>query len=327
MHATLGVGKAHLKQAGHQTACAYVMSGQDQSITYQFLYSQEGITEILSILYRRNVASHPSHALCQGRAAKLQPVEGEVYVIQAARDVVVDYRTYNPAYVLNLTASTYYYGSRTDNLLSVWVFLSHRQRILAGRNVDTQRTAEVAQSLDGSVQASILTLLRAAGPHPVGRQAHAVQGTRTSFLTHCERCPYQVRQRLGNTQYATCGRVGKSRLRSMSQGSGNALHSTVIQSHSTTVAQRQLQLTLTLLAGHAAAYTAVNLVGKPVLAAYSLKVEDILEMPVYPFAVSKFGICSHLILALHSPVHHHRLGRRSEHLVHSQVKGTYTVSL
>ena len=82
--------------------------------------------------------------------------------------VVFHHRTHHLADVAHFTASTHNDGSRRDNLLTVGILLSQRQRVLTGGYVDMQLTAEVRQGLDTGIQTGILTLLTTAGPHPVG---------------------------------------------------------------------------------------------------------------------------------------------------------------
>ena len=57
----------------------------------------------------------------------------------------------------------------------------------------------------------------------------------------------------------------------MSQCSSDTFFATVVEGNHTTVAQRQLQFTLTLLAGNLTCYGAVYFVGQPILAGYSFQ--------------------------------------------------------
>ena len=127
-----------------------------------------------------------------------------------------------------------------------------------------QGAAEVAQCLDGTIEAGVLTLLRAAGPHPVGRERERVHA-------FCQRSPDDVGQCLGHAEHtASLGR-GQSRLRGVSDGGGNALMAAVVECYDAAVAERQLYLALTLLAGNLAGHGAVYLVREPVLAGHGLK--------------------------------------------------------
>ena len=64
----------------------------------------------------------------------------------------------------------------------------------------------------------------------------------------------------------------------MADGGGNTLASAVVKGHHAAVAQRQLYLALTLLTGNLTRYGAVNLVGEPVFAGYSLQLEHTVQI-------------------------------------------------
>ncbi len=59
------------------------MAGQYESLVDELLDGHEGIAEVLGVLHGRHVAAHLAAALCEGRTAKLQFVEREVYIVQA----------------------------------------------------------------------------------------------------------------------------------------------------------------------------------------------------------------------------------------------------
>ncbi len=59
----------------------------------------------------------------------------------------------------------------------------------------------------------------------------------------------------------------------MSQGCCDTLLATIVEGYDTTVAQWQLDLTLTLLACNLTCHRTVNLVGQPVLTSHSLKLK------------------------------------------------------
>ena len=110
----------------------------------------------------------------------------------------------------------------------------------------------------------------------------------------------------------------------MAQCGGNTLLATVVQCYGTAVAQRQLQLALTLLACHTAAYATVHLVGQPVLTCYGLQGKEVLQVCLY---LCRINVLLVAICALHGLVHHHGLGRRTEHLFNGQVEGTNAIGL
>ena len=180
--------------------------------------------------------------------------------------VVHQHGRHHLAHVRHLSAAAYDDRSRADNLLSVRILLAHRQGIFARRHVHFERTAEVGECFHRTVEARVLAFLRTAGPHPVGRQAHAVK----SFL---KRSPHNVGQRLRNREHTACLRRRQSGLRSVSEGSSYALAATIIQRDNAAVRQRKLQPALALLARNLARYASVNLVCKPILAGNGLQLK------------------------------------------------------
>ena len=109
----------------------------------------------------------------------------------------------------------------------------------------------------------------------------------------------------------------------MSECGCNTLLSTVIQSHHTTVAQRQLQFALALLAGHLAGYGTVHLVGEPILTSDSLQLQDTSHLLAQVILI----ILHVSVMALYGVVAHNGLGAVSEHLAYFQVEGTHAISL
>ena len=109
----------------------------------------------------------------------------------------------------------------------------------------------------------------------------------------------------------------------MTDSSSHTLGATVVESYHTAVAQGELQLTLTLLTGNLTGYRAVYLIGEPVLTCHRLELEYLLYI-VCEVVLRVVGIA---IVALYGLVHHDGLGRRAEHLVYSQVEGTYAILL
>ena len=103
----------------------------------------------------------------------------------------------------------------------------------------------------------------------------------------------------------------------------DTLVATVVQSHSTAVAQRQLQFTLTLLASYTTSHTTVYLVGQPVLTSYSFQ----LEYAFYIFIQLSCIVSYYIVFTFYSLVNHVCLRRRTEHLVNGQVEWTNAVCL
>ena len=109
----------------------------------------------------------------------------------------------------------------------------------------------------------------------------------------------------------------------MTNGSGNTFLTTIIQSYHTAVAQRQLNLTLTLLAGNLTCHRTVHLVGQPVLTSHSFQLQHILQISFYIVV----GIRCILVFAHHCLVVHISLGRVTKHLCHIEVERTDTIPL
>ena len=296
-HTSLHVREAHLEQGGDETAGRDVVSGQDEALVHQLLNGQEGVAEVFGVLHGRHVVAHLAQRLGEGRTAQLQVVEAEVDVVERRLVVVHQHGRNHLLHVAHLAAGRYDDRTRSDDLATVGVFLRHGEGVLARRYVDLQGTTEVAQCLDGRVEACILTLLRAAGPHPVGRERYAIE-------PFGQRCPYEVGQRLAHGEHGACGRIGQRGLRSMTQRSGDTCLAAVVEGHDAAIAQRQLELAHALLAGNLARHGAVHLVGQPVLAGHGFQLEHVGQV------FMKLGqlVGRHFVVTLHGLVHHVCLG-------------------
>ena len=109
----------------------------------------------------------------------------------------------------------------------------------------------------------------------------------------------------------------------MTDSGSDTLVATVVQSHGTTVAERQLQFTLALLTGYTTCHTTVHLVGQPVLTSHGFQLKH-----TFHVFIKLSGIVSHyIIFTFYRLVNHVSLRRRTEHLVNGQVERTHTVSL
>ena len=98
---------------------------------------------------------------------------------------------------------------------------------------------------------------------------------------------------------------------------------TVVECYDTTVAQRQLKFTLTLLTSYFACYRTVYFIRQPVFASYSFKLQYIRQI----FMKFRQFIFRHFIMTFHCFVYHVCLGRRTEHLFYGKVERTHAVSL
>ena len=139
----------------------------------------------------------------------------------------------------------------------------------------------------------------------------------------CHGCPHDIGEALGHAQHASGGRIGHAGLGGMAQGRGNAFLATVVERHDAAVAQRQLHLPLCLLAGHLARHRAVHLVGEPVLTGHCFQLQHVVEV----FVQMLHRVGGILVVAHHSLVAHHRLGRMTEHLGHVEVERLHAVAL
>ena len=111
----------------------------------------------------------------------------------------------------------------------------------------------------------------------------------------------------------------------MTDSGSDTLATTIVEGNDTTVAQRQLYLTLTLLTGNLTCHGAVYLIRQPVFAGDSLQLKHSLDEFIYRF----YSSCSIyiLIFPLYGIVTHDGLGRVSEHLCHIKVERLHTISL
>ena len=109
----------------------------------------------------------------------------------------------------------------------------------------------------------------------------------------------------------------------MTQRRSDTFLATVVEGHHATVAQRQLYLSLALLARNLARYRAVYLVCEPVFAGHSLQLQHTAYILVDIF----FSIGYIFIGALYGLIAHHGLGRVAKHLCHVKVEGLHAVGL
>ena len=101
----------------------------------------------------------------------------------------------------------------------------------------------------------------------------------------------------------------------MSDRSGDTCLSAIVESHCTTVRERELKHTLALLASHLTCHRTIDLVGQPVLTSHAFEAEYIINICLQ-LAVA----CLHvLILMFHSRVVHVGLWRMTEHVGKSEV--------
>ena len=252
-HTALHIGKAHFKQCSDKATGRNIMSGKNQSLVDQLLHGKESIAEVFGILHAGNFVTHFAQGLGEGGTTEFQVVETEVYMINGSFFIVDQHWRNDLLDIGNFSTGRNNYRARRNYFAAVGVFLCHGKRVFTGRYIDLQGTAEVTQGLYCRVQTGIFTFLRTARPHPVGRKGNAVQ-------TFGKRCPNQVGQCFADGKNGAGCRVGKCRLGSMAQRGCDTLFAAIVQSYHTTIAQRQLQFTLALLASNFACYRTVHLV-------------------------------------------------------------------
>ena len=270
-HTALHIGKAHFKQCSDKATGRNIMSGKNQSLVDQLLHGKESIAEVFGILHAGNFVTHFAQGLGEGGTTEFQVVETEVYMINGSFFIVDQHWRNDLLDIGNFSTGRNNYRARRNDFAAVGVFLCHGKRVFTSRYIDLQGAAEVTQCLYCRVQTGIFTFLRTARPHPVGRKGNAVQ-------TFGKRCPNQVGQGFADGKNGAGCRVGKCRLGSMAQRGCDTLFAAIVQSYHTTIAQRQLQFTLALLAGNLACYRTVHLVCQPVFTSHSFQLEHIGEV-------------------------------------------------
>ena len=316
--AALRIGEAHFQQSRNHTSRRNVVASQKQALIDAFLHSGKGIAEIFGVGHVRHVAAHVAHVLSQRRTSQTEFVHGEVDVVDGASalHVLLNHGTYDASDVAYLATRTNDDRSRRNHLAAIGIFLCHGERVLARWHVHADTYTKFAQCFDGGIQTCVFALLGAAGPHPVGGEAHAVQ-------PFGQGSPDEVREALGNGQLRASRGIGQSGLRCVTQGGGNTCVAAIVKGHDAAVGQRQLQFALRLLVGHLARYGAVHLVGQPVLAGYGFKAQHAAHI-VFALTVVVGQVA---IVALHGFVYHNGFGRVAEHLRHIQIEGALSVSL
>ena len=159
LQTAFSISKAHLKQSCDDTTGTDVVACEQHTLVNQLLYGREAINEIFRILNRRNIASHLAKTLCKCATAELHLVEREVDIVYCRVGIIDKYRRNHLANIAHLATSTHDNGSWRDNLVTTRILLGHRQGVLASRNVDSNSTTEVRQSLYRRIETRIFTLL------------------------------------------------------------------------------------------------------------------------------------------------------------------------
>ena len=189
VNAALHVGKTHLQQRNDDTARRNVVSCQYKSLIYKRLHGVEGFAERLGTCHIGTVVAQSAQDLRKTRSAQRWRRVGEVYIYKCGFGNVLDVGCNNLLDVAHLAGCRDDYRAGRHYLLAVGIFLGHRERILAGGDVDAECNCKFACSLHSRIQAGVFALVFA-GPHPVGTQGDGVD----SIL---QRGKDNVGQRLG----------------------------------------------------------------------------------------------------------------------------------
>ena len=311
VEAALDVGKHALEQRCDKTAGGDVVAGEDEFLRNQRLDRLEALGEICGVSDVDALLTHCRANLCVGTSAQREArLAVERYVkhlggnaLEGGMDGLGD--------VTNLAHRRYYQGAGRDDLLSRRIFLGHRHRVFAGRDIDTQRDGKVGRPFDSLVQAGILALV-AGRPHPVGTERHSAKAA-------VDGCPDHIGEGLGDGQARPCRGIYQARRGSMTDGGSNTAIIVVADGGNRHVVERELYLARSLLAGDKACHGAVHLVGEPVLAGHRLEREHVLNhffqrLGSIAACSGNIGIC-----LLYGGSGHHRLGSAAHHVTDGQI--------
>ena len=268
----LCVGETHLQEAGDEAAGGDVVTGEHKAFLHELLHGVERIAEIFGVSHGGRGGAQVAEALGESGAAESLAVVGEVDVIERGSHAAgIDHRTNDAAHVAHLAARAHDDRARRHHLRAVGIFLRHGERVFARRHIYFKGDTEIRQGLHAGIEACVLALLRTAGPHPVGGEAHAVE-------PFCQRRPHEVGKALCHGQHGTCGGVDKPCLRGMANGGGNAAAAAIVKGHCAAVCQGQLQFALRLLERHLARHAAVHLIREPVLAGHGFEAKHVVDV-------------------------------------------------
>ena len=135
------------------------MACEDPAAVDELLHGLKALAEVLRVLDRRHVVAHLVEALGKGAAAQLLLAEGEVDMIESGVFVVDEDGGDHLADVAHLATTCHDDRARRDDLLAIGILLAQGQGVLAGRHIHADGAAEVGESLDGTIEARVLTLL------------------------------------------------------------------------------------------------------------------------------------------------------------------------
>ena len=168
---TATCGEGHFASGDEQATVGTVVVGKQQAITIEFLHGIEQAFQLGRIIHIRRIAAGGVVNLRQTGAA--EAIHAEVKQQQFGFALINgQLRRFRLAHVVDRSKRGHDQRQRRHDLLldaAIFPGGAHRQRILADRDRDADRLAQVGNGFDGIKQAGILTG-DAARRHPVGRQ-------------------------------------------------------------------------------------------------------------------------------------------------------------
>lgn len=152
------------------------MAGQDKVFGDELLYGVECRCKIFRVAHGGSLLAYPTERLGKGRTAQGQSIEREVDVVNGRAGIAHEYGRNDFLHVAHFGSGRNDDGTgRIDFLVAI--FLSHREAVFSGGNVDAQITGKLAASLNGPIETGIFAGVLAR-PHPVGAQRDTVEAIR-----------------------------------------------------------------------------------------------------------------------------------------------------
>ena len=210
-------GEGHFTHRGKQAAVAAVVVGQDLALGAQLVDGGDQAHDVLRIVQIRHLVAHLVQRLRQDAGTHAHAPAAQIN--QQQRGVGqggVELRREGAAHIGQRGKGGHDQADRRDDFFGVAAVLplgTHRQRILADRDRDAQRRAELhAHRPHGFKQRGVLAGF-ATGRHPVGRQLDARQ---------LHRRGQQVGDGLAHRHAARRRRVDHGQRRALAQAHGLA---------------------------------------------------------------------------------------------------------
>ena len=234
-------GEGHLAHGGKGATVAAVVVGQQQPGLARIADQGEEVAQALGIVQVRHLAAEGrqgaavgvhlgQHRTAQALLAAPQADQPKLAVLAFGQQ-----RGQLPAHIGHRRERRHHQRHRRDRLVRLAVGLPlrlHRQRVLAHRDADFQRRAQLhAHRAHRLVQQRVLARV-AAGGHPVGRQL--------DLLQRIQRRGAQVGDRLAHRHARGGGRIKQGQRAALADGHRLASHAVVVGQGDGAVGQRQL---------------------------------------------------------------------------------------